>query len=60
MEIRDQFMILRFYIPASKSKYLDKITLTMVPEPILHEIPIDKPPSYFETNSFTYPGQQIV
>lgn len=32
----------------------------MAPTPILDSIPLGKPPSYFQTNLFTYPGQQIV
>lgn len=46
MEIQDQFVVAKFYIPSSKNKELSHIS-NMVPTPILNKIPLGKPPSYF-------------
>jgi V-type H+-transporting ATPase subunit a len=59
MEMSSNFLVARLYIPTDDISMLGDIT-KMSPAPVFTELRSGKPPSKFETNSFTFVGQEIV
>ena len=59
MEIRQQFYIANIYIPLKDVPRLTHKLNMMAPPPTLHELPLGKPPTTFNTNSYTGSAQII-
>lgn len=59
MDSRDQFYIANFYIPTDSVRKLYSIVGTITPSPNPHSIAIGKPPTAFNSNSYTASPQLI-
>jgi V-type H+-transporting ATPase subunit a len=59
MEARGQFYIAELYVPAKNVPALTHILSMITPTPTLQSIEVNKPPTAFNTNSFTNIAQQI-
>lgn len=59
LEVRSQFMLANIYIPTDRIKELSIKLSHLVPAPTLQPTALAKPPTVFDTNSYTTVAQEI-